>query len=71
MYLRNKEHNQPHIRAIYGECDASFYIKDGDIFEGDFPTNGKRLVKQFINKYQKELLDMWETGIYQKLPAIK
>lgn len=71
MYLRNKEHNPPHVHAIYGEYDASFYIKDGNIFEGEFPINGKKLVKQFINKYQKELLTMWETGIYQKLPAIK
>mgnify|MGYP003310300520 FL=1 len=45
MYLRNKEHNPPHIHAIYGEYDASFYISSGEIYEGDFPKNGKKWLK--------------------------
>lgn len=70
MYLRNKEHNPPHIHAIYGEYDASFFIESGEIYEGDFPITGRKLVKTFIDKYRNELLTMWETGKYQKLPAI-
>lgn len=71
MYLRNKEHNPPHVHAIYGEYDASFYILDGELYEGDFPLNGKKLMKEFINKNRDDLLKMWEDGIYKKLPAIK
>ena len=35
MYLRQKEHNPPHIHAIYGEYIGLFSLKDGEMFEGD------------------------------------
>ena len=38
-----------------------YYIENGDLFKGDFPNNGKLLVKEFVNKYSIELLDMWQT----------
>ena len=71
MHLTDKEHNPPHIHAIYGEYEASFYIETGDIFEGFFPSNGKKLVKEFVNINKTELLNMWDTGIYKKLEPIK
>ena len=71
MHLTNKEHNPPHIHAVYGDYEASFFINNGEIYEGDFPNNGKKLVKEFVLTYSKELLKMWETGEYYKLPAIK
>lgn len=37
MYLRQKEHNPPHIHAIYGECIGMFSLSDGEMFEGDIP----------------------------------
>ena len=70
MYLTRKEHNPPHIHAYYGEYDAAFYISTGEIMNGIFPNAGASLVKEFILKYQKELLEMWETEIYQKLPPL-
>ena len=42
MYLRNKEHNPPHIHAFYGDRAATFYIENGDIYEGDFPARAKK-----------------------------
>lgn len=30
MHLTQKEHNPPHIHAIYGEQEATFFIKDGE-----------------------------------------
>ena len=45
-------------------------IIDGKILCGDFPRNGKRLVKEFVLHYQKELIEMWQTGQFKKLPAI-
>lgn len=55
MYLRNKEHNPPHIHAITQDFDAPFLIETGEIMEGEFPPKAKALVKEFIMKYQKEL----------------
>ena len=31
MHLTQKEHNPPHIHAIYDEQEAMFFIKDGGI----------------------------------------
>ncbi len=41
MYLRNKEHNPPHIHAITQDYAASFLIETGDIMEGEFPRKAK------------------------------
>ena len=70
MYLRDKEHNPPHIHAFYGDEAATFYISNGEIYEGDFPNRAKKMVKEFVEKYKKELLEMWETGKYTKLKGL-
>ena len=70
MYLRNKEHNPPHVHAITQEFDAPFLIASGEIMDGEFPLKAKLLVKEFILKYQKELEEMWETEEYRKLPPL-
>ena len=71
MYLKDKEHNPPHIHAFYGSDAATFLISNGDLYEGEFPYRAKKMVKEFINKYKNELLQMWETGIYTKLEGLK
>ena len=70
MYLRNKEHNPPHVHAITQDFDAPFLIADGEIMEGEFPAKAKALVKEFIFKNQKELEEMWETERYWKLSPL-
>lgn len=71
MYLRDKEHNPPHIHAFYGEHAATFFISNGEIIEGEFPQRAKKMVKEFIKKYKTELLDMWTTGKYMKLQGLE
>ena len=70
MYLRNKEHNPPHVHAITPEFDAPFLIADGEIMEGEFPAKAKAMVKEFKLKYRKELEEMWEKEQYKKLPPL-
>ena len=70
MYLKYKEHNPPHIHAITQDFDAPFLIATGELMEGYVPPTAKILVKEFIQKYQKELENMWETEKYIKLPPI-
>ena len=71
MYLREKEHNPPHIHAITHEFDAPFLIATGEIIEGEFPAKAATMVKEFILKNKKELMEMWEKEIYYKLPPLK
>lgn len=70
MYLRNKEHNPPHIHAITQDFDAPFLISTGEMIEGEFPLKAQMMVKEFVLKYQKELEEMWETEKYIKLPPL-
>lgn len=71
MYLRNKEHNPPHVHAITQDFDAPFLISTGEIMEGAFPAKAKEPVKEFILTYRKDLEEMWETGHYRKLPPLE
>ncbi len=71
MRLRDKEHNPPHIHAITKDYYAPFLLSTGDIMDGAFPPKEARMVKQFILRYKKELEEMWESGIYKKLPPIE
>ena len=70
MRLKGKEHNPPHIHALYGNHEASFYISNGEIYEGEFPSRGAKLVKEFVLHYKKELLKMWETSSYRQLDPL-
>lgn len=71
MYLRQKEHNPPHIHAIYGECIGMFSLEDGEMFEGDIPRKGREMVKEFIEHYRDRLLEMWEKQNFETLPPIE
>ncbi len=70
IYQIGKEHNPPHIHAKYQEYNAKFSILDGEM-QGDFPKRASQMVKEFIEKYKKELLEMWETGNYKKLKGLE
>lgn len=71
MYLRQKEHNPPHIHAICGEYIGMFSLSDGEMFEGDIPVKGQQLVKEFIEHYRERLLNMWETQQFEVLPPLE
>lgn len=71
MYLRGKEHNPPHVHAITQDFAAPFSLSDGELMDGFFPAKAKVMVKVFILKYQMELEEMWETGMYRKLPPLE
>ena len=71
MYLRQKEHNPPHIHAICGDCVGMFSLSDGEMFEGDLGSKEQQMVTRFIKKYGKELLNMWETQQFTSLPPIE
>lgn len=71
MYLRQKEHNPPHIHAICGDNIGMFSLSDGEMFEGDLENKEQKMVQKFIAKYGKELLDMWETQQFKSLPPVE
>lgn len=71
MYLRQKEHNPPHIHAIYGDCAGMFSLEDGEMFEGDIPKKHQAMIKEFIYFYQDKLYEMWESQEFEVLPPVR
>ena len=71
MYLRQKEHNPPHIHAIYGEYSGVFSLHDGEMFEGDIPIRGQEMVKDFVLYYKDKLIEMWNTQTFEILEPLE
>ena len=70
MYLRQKEHNPPHIHATYGDYLGLFTLDDGNMIEGDISFKEQRMVRDFIIHYRDRLMEMWEQQSYELLPSI-
>ena len=70
MYLRQKEHNPPHIHATHGDYLGVFTLDDGNMIEGDISFKEQRMVRDFIIHYRDRLMEMWEEQSYELLPPI-
>ena len=71
MYFAPGEHPPPHFHAIYGEYNALFNLETLEIIEGDLPNRATKMVTEWASMYQKELLEMWNTQDFRKLPPLK
>jgi hypothetical protein len=69
MYFR--EHGVPHFHAIYGEFNGVYDIQSSEIIEGDLPARANRMVRDWIQNYQSELLEMWKTQQFKQLPGLE
>ena len=70
MRQKSKEHEPPHIHAWYGGKDAAFLISTGEILYGNLPNRAKNMIREFILKYQDELLAMWNGAPFKKLKGL-
>jgi hypothetical protein len=59
LFLGKKEHNPPHIHAIYQDDEAVFDIKTGEKMEGNLPVDKEKLVSAWIVLHKDELLADW------------
>jgi hypothetical protein len=71
MYFSQSEHGVPHFHAIYGEYNAVFDIQTLQMIEGDLPLRAQRLVREWGEQYQQELLRMWNTNEFKRLPGLE
>ena len=71
MYFLQKEHNPPHIHAIYGDDMAAIMIADGKVLEGALPSKALQLVREWISLHKEELLAIWETQDFKHLPPLE
>jgi hypothetical protein len=61
-----REHNPPHFHASYGSYDVTVGILDG-VVTGCFPKRALRLVLEWYELHQAELLENWERA-QQRMP---
>ena len=71
MYFSQSEHGVPHFHAIYGEYNAVFDIQTLEMLEGDLPLRAQRLVREWGAQYQQELLRMWNSNEFKRLPGLE
>lgn len=70
MYFQQAEHNPPHIHAIYGEYMGAIDIKTGKLLEGDLPLRALKLVQEWLNVHRNEILKIWNTQNFRKIPPL-
>jgi hypothetical protein len=68
MYLGKKEHNPPHIHALYQNKKAIFDIKTGEKTEGNLPKDKETLVSAWLILHKEELLANWTLAQNGELP---
>lgn len=71
IYFRSKEHNPPHIHAFYGDYVGVFSLVNDEMFEGEIPNKEQQMIIRFIKFYRNQLVDMWNTQVFEMLPPIE
>jgi len=71
MFFLKKEHNPPHIHAIYGEYLGELNILTGEVMEGDLPGKAVRMTQEWIELHRDTLLDIWQSQQFRKLPPLE
>lgn len=71
MYFLQKEHNPPHIHAIYGDDMAVITIADGSVLEGALPIKALEMVREWVAIHKEELLTIWETQNFKQLSPLE
>ena len=60
IYMFPDDHNPPHFHAKYGDDKAMIHIKSGEIMEGKMTRRALRLIQDWTELHQQELLENFE-----------
>ena len=66
-----KEHNPPHVHFIYGDRMGSYDLRTLTLLEGDLPAKADALSREWLGLHKDELLEMWNTQVFKKLPPLE
>ena len=62
-FMDKKQHNFPHIHVRYGEMEAVIRIPDGELIEGELPSNKMKLINAWIEIHQEDLMADWQLAV--------
>lgn len=66
MYF--SDHQPPHFHAIYGDYEAIISIYRPKVIKGHLPKRAEKMVIEWANSKEGELLNAWERVISNELP---
>lgn len=66
VYMNWRDHNPPHIHAMYGEHEALVSL-DGAVLAGKLPRRALSMVLEWLAIHRTELVDNW-THAQQRKP---
>ena len=68
------DHLPEHFHAEYGEYEAVFSIKTGEIINGKLPRIAKKLVTKWYKIQKKNIFKVWKQiqndEIFEKIPPL-
>ena len=70
MYFLSREHNLPHIHAIYNKDIAVIDIQTLEVIEGKMPKRALKLVKEWILIHKSEIKEIWKTQQFKKIEPL-
>jgi hypothetical protein len=59
VYMYWKDNNPPHFHAIYAGDEALVIIADGTFLAGSLPRTAARLVREWTQLRQEDLMANW------------
>lgn len=59
IYMYFQDHPPAHFHALYAEHEALVDIESGSVLEGRLPTRAMKLVQEWRELHQAELLEDW------------
>jgi hypothetical protein len=62
-YLDTKQHHLPHIHVSYANFEAIYQIPDGEVLEGNLPTNKHKLILAWIEIHRENLMADWNLAV--------
>lgn len=71
MYFQQREHNPPHVHALYEDYMGAVNIQTLEMMEGDLPPRALKLLQEWIALHQAELLHIWKTQEFVSLPPLE
>lgn len=71
MYFLSGEHNPPHVHALYGEFAVAVAIQTREVLDGWIPPKEMGKVRRWMRAFESELMEMWETQAFRRLPALE
>lgn len=71
MFLIDREHSPRHIHIQYGDHTAVMDLENFGIVEGKLPPRCLRLVREWAQIHQQELIEMWDTQDFHLIESLE